>query len=547
MLLLFTPFGVFGQDTVIDVMRDELGRQFAELGRQSAKPYYMNFRIDDIAVYSVSANFGALVASDYNRNSYFMSQIRLGDMDFDNYLGDNAYKMSIKVHPQQVSIGGDSEASLRQSIWRDVNARYKLAVQYFEYVKAQRGVSQQGQDKAPDWTPATPNKHYEPELGADRRRFDKEYWEARMREYSSIPMADHNVMQSTASIAFVVNRKYFVDSDGSDIAQNLTYCTMFVQAAVRADDGMELPLYKMYFAFTPEGLPTPEQVRRDVRDMAVRLSELRTAPLIQAYTGPALLSGDAAGVFFHEIFGHRIEGQPMKSNTDGQTFKKLVGQNVLPSTISVYDDPTVRRYNGEELNGYYLFDEQGMKGERVEVVKNGVMNDFLMTRTAIEGFDRTNGHARAQIGYDPTSRQSNLIVECSDPKSEDELRALLITEIKAQGKEYGFYFRQVTGGFTMTSATSTNSFQVNPLEVYKVYADQRPDELVRGVDMIGTPLSMFSNISHAGAESRIFTGTCVATSGNTPVTAIAPTILVSKIEVQRRADSKNIPYILSRP
>lgn len=547
-LALLLPMGAVAQDQILDVLRDELGRQMKELGQQPEKPYYMNFRVDDNAYYSASASFGALQASNYDRSAQFMSQIRLGDMEFDSFLGEQAYKLGGMVRPQQVSIEGkDLEKSLRQAIWRDVNARYKLATNYFESLKAQRGVMAKDRDTAPDWTATTPQKHYEPVLTAGQCKFDKAYWEARVREYSAIPMRDQKIIQSNASINYVINRKYFVDTDGSQIAQNLTYCTLMVYAMTRADDGMELPLYKSYFAFTPEGLPSPEEVKADVEQMTDKLAELRTAPLIQAYTGPALLSGDAAGVFFHEIFGHRIEGQPMKSNTDGQTFKKLVGQSVLPATMSVFDDPTAKQYNGNDLNGYYMFDEQGMKGERVDVVKNGIMNDFLMTRTAIEGFGKTNGHARAQMGFDPTSRQSNLIVETTDRKTEEKLRALLIAEINAQGKEYGFYFRQVTGGFTMTSAMNTNSFQVNPLEVYKVYPDGRPDELVRGVDMIGTPLSMFSNIMHAGGESKIFTGTCVATSGNTPVTAIAPTILVNKIEVQRRADSKNIPHILPRP
>lgn len=228
----------------------------------------------------------------------------------------------------------------------------------------------------------------------------------------------------------------------------------------------------------------------------------------------------------------------MKSESDGQTFKKMIGQFVLPEGMHVYDDPTLRKYAGEDLNGFYKYDDQGVKAERVDVVVNGKLNDFLMTRTPIDGHPRTNGHARASDGFDPVSRQSNLVIETSNPKTPEELRQLLIEEVKKQGKEYGYFFKEVTSGFTFTGKGGTNSFNVTPLEVYKVFADGRPDQLVRGVDLIGTPLSMFSNIIYAGNDARVFTGMCGAESGSIPVTAISPTILVNKVETQRKAKHK---------
>lgn len=150
--------------------------------------------------------------------------------------------------------------------------------------------------------------------------------------------------------------------------------------------------------------------------MADKLIALREAPIVDPYTGPALLSGSASGVFFHEIFGHRIEGQRMKSDKDAQTFKKMVGEYVLPAHLQVFCDPSLKNYAGQDMNGYYKYDDQGVKGERVDVVIDGKLNDFLMTRTPLDAHPRSNGHARADIGYDPVSRQSNLIVESATPK-----------------------------------------------------------------------------------------------------------------------------------
>lgn len=314
-----------------------------------------------------------------------------------------------------------------------------------------------------------------------------------------------------------------------------------------ADDGMELPLNKSYFAYFPDELPSPSQIEKDLKEISLKLSELKVAPLVQPYTGPALLSGSASGVFFHEIFGHRIEGQKMKSESDGQTFKNMVGESVLPASLSVYCDPTMKKFRGSSLNGYYIFDEQGVRGERVEVVKDGILKNFLMTRTGLDGFPKSNGHSRAEFEYDPTSRQSNLIVETNSYKTDAELRKILIEEAKKQGKEYGYFFKTVTGGFTQTGRAGANSFNVTPLEVYRIYVDGRKDELVRGVDMIGTPLSMFSNIEYAGGEFEIFTGTCGASSGNVPVTAISPTIFVNKVELQKKAKPTVTPALLPRP
>ena len=310
---------------------------------------------------------------------------------------------------------------------------------------------------------------------------------------------------------------------------------------------MVLPLYKSYFAFKPENLPGDEEIISDVNEIVKKLKALKDAPVVEPYAGPALLSGIAAGVFFHEIFGHRIEGQRQKSESDAQTFKKKVGQNVLPGHMSVIMDPTIDSYNGEALNGYYKYDDQGIKGKKVTVVENGVLKNFLMSRCPIENFPNSNGHGRAEAGRQPVSRQSNLIVETTKPLSMEQLRKKFIKELKNQDKEYGYLFANVRGGFTFTGRFIPNAFNVTPTEVYRVYTDGRPDELVRGVDLVGTPLAMFSQIEAAGDKPEIFTGTCGAESGRVPVTAISPFLFVKQIEMQKKSKSQEKPPILPRP
>ena len=550
--LLFVPktYGQ-GQDKLLGLLKEELAQQMKELKGEEFPPYHMNYRVIDVTSSVVSASFGALMNSQQYRSRTLVPQIRLGDEKLDTFrFNQMGAAMSRYQGPSVARLPLDeenNEDAVRQAIWDEVNNRYKFAVDMYQKTKAESSVNVEEEDKAPYFSEAKVEKYYEAPLPAEKMTIDMDQWAARMKEISAVFKNQPGIMKGDAIMIYTVERRYFVNNEGTEVVQNLPYARIMVFGETKADDGMELPLNLSYFAYDPADLPANDKIIADAKEMVKTLEALRVAPVVDPYTGPALLSGPASGVFFHEIFGHRIEGQRMKSENDGQTFKKMVGQLVLPADMHVYDDPTLRKYAGEDLNGFYKYDDQGVKAERVDVVVNGKLNDFLMTRTPIDGHPRTNGHARASDGFDPVSRQSNLVIETSNPKTPEELRQLLIEEVKKQGKEYGYFFKEVTSGFTFTGKGATNSFNVTPLEVYKVFADGRPDQLVRGVDLIGTPLSMFSNIIYAGNDARVFTGMCGAESGSIPVTAISPTILVNKVETQRKAKSQDILPILPAP
>ena len=550
--LLFVPktYGQ-GQDKLLGLLKEELAQQMKELKGEEFPPYHMNYRVIDVTSSVVSASFGALMNSQQYRSRTLVPQIRLGDEKLDNFrFNQMGAAMSRYQGPSVARLPLDeenNEDAVRQAIWDEVNNRYKFAVDMYQKTKAESSVNVEEEDKAPYFSEAKVEKYYEAPLPAEKMTIDMDQWAARMKEISAVFKNQPGIMKGDAIMIYTVERRYFVNNEGTEVVQNLPYARIMVFGETKADDGMELPLNLSYFAYDPADLPANDKIIADAKEMVKTLEALRVAPVVDPYTGPALLSGPASGVFFHEIFGHRIEGQRMKSENDGQTFKKMVGQLVLPADMHVYDDPTLRKYAGEDLNGFYKYDDQGVKAERVDVVVNGKLNDFLMTRTPIDGHPRTNGHARASDGFDPVSRQSNLVIETSNAKTPEELRQLLIEEVKKQGKEYGYFFKEVTSGFTFTGKGATNSFNVTPLEVYKVFADGRPDQLVRGVDLIGTPLSMFSNIIYAGNDVRVFTGMCGAESGSIPVTAISPTILVNKVETQRKAKSQDILPILPAP
>jgi predicted Zn-dependent protease len=310
---------------------------------------------------------------------------------------------------------------------------------------------------------------------------------------------------------------------------------------------MELPLFETFEADDPARLPNDESLLKTIQALALRLDQLSKAPVVDPFVGPAILSGRASGVFFHEIFGHRIEGHRQKDDSEGQTFTKSLGKKVLPDFLSVIFDATQKTDEGIDLNGWYLYDDEGVKTRRVPVVQNGVLKTFLMSRSPVRDIDQSNGHGRKAPGAEAVSRQSNLFVESTKQVTAAQLREMLIEEVRKQGKPYGLYFDTVTGGYTTTARQGLQAFTVMPLVVYRVYPDGRADELVRGVDIVGTPLASFEKILATSDKREVFNGTCGAESGPVPVSAISPALLVGEIEVQKKQRSQDRPPILPRP
>jgi predicted Zn-dependent protease len=342
-------------------------------------------------------------------------------------------------------------------------------------------------------------------------------------------------------------RLRFASTEGRHVVTPGSIVRMAIEAGTIAADGMELMRVETFQAESLSHLPAASEISAHVEKMAADLKALRDAPVAEPFDGPALLSGRASAVFFHEVLGHRLEGHRQRGEKEGQTFTKKVNQLVLPEFLSVVDDPTQRVLNGIDLGGWYEYDNEGMPATRVEVIKDGVLKDFLMSRMPIKNFAHSNGHGRSQPGLMPTGRQGNLIVSSTRTVKDAELHQKLIDEVKKQGKPYGLYFEDIQGGFTLTQRGLPQAFQVLPVMVWRVYADGRPDELVRGVDIVGTPLAALNRIVVTGDKTDVFNGMCGAESGQVPVAAAAPAMLFSEIEVQKRAHGLNRPPILPTP
>lgn len=550
-MLFCLPSLIFAQDRLLDLMSDELSREMKALQKEEIPPYFISYTVSDVHHTFVSASFGALTNSNSSSYRMLLVMVRVGDYRFDNTheLRGDPYGRSPFGMRSFKRIGRDDNPdAIRAAIWQESDEQYRQAVELLLRAKAEVATKVTAEDTSADFSQESHFAvYYEPPVAAETLLGDPSGWEKKVKKYSAPFLAKKEIFGGQASFNFTIERKNLITTEGTKIAQNSIYAQLYISGFIKTNDGMELPLYKTYAASRPADLPADEKILADVKEMIEKLEALRNAPIVEPYTGPAILSGRAAGVFFHEVFGHRVEGHRQKREDEGQTFKAKIGEKILSDHLRVVFDPTLKKYHDFDLAGYYNYDDEGIKSAPVTVIEAGIFKSFLMSRSPIENFQHSNGHGRAQAGFQPVSRQSNMIIESTTPLTEQRLRQKLIEECNKQNKPFGLLFHDIQGGFTMTGRTMPNVFNVIPTEVYRVYTDGRPDELVRGVDLVGTPLVMFSMISDASDQFDVFNGICGAESGGVPVSAVAPSLLVTQVEVQKKSKSPERPPILSRP
>jgi TldD protein len=530
---------------VIDILQSELQRNMRVLAEQPVPAYYAAYRLHDTRTTQVLASFGAIDRSDEQRQRLASVEVRVGDYTLDNTHPMRGDVRAMSPRLMQVSVPlADDEKPIRLALWRATDRSYKQASEALTRVRTNVAAKVQDEHPAPDFSREERQEHH----GAlAAYTLDTQAWEGRLRRVSAVFSEDPQILRSQVSLTVEADNRYYVNSEGSRIVTGEVGSRIFIQGVTKAGDGMELPLYASYFATTTDGLPDEARLVADVREMVALLGRLRAAPLVDPFSGPAILSGRAAGVFFHEIFGHRVEGNRQRNVDDGQTFTRRVGQPVLPEFLSVVFDPTLKKAGEVELMGHYLYDDQGVRGQRVTVVDRGILKTFLLDRAPLTDFPRSNGHGRAEPGFLPVSRQSNLQVTSSRAVSRDELMNRLRDEARSQGKPFGLLFDNIEGGFTTTGRGSPNAFNVLPNVVYRIYTDGRPPELVRGVDLIGTPLAAFGKIIATDDRIDVFNGVCGAESGGVPVSAFSPSLLVSEVEVQKKVQSQETAPILPAP
>ncbi len=532
-----------GSHVVLDTMAQELQRNFDALKKKAdPAPYFLSYEITDQDSHTISATLGVLNGSDTGRSRYLDVTVRVGDPKLDNFR---------RVRGDRIEFTGgasvpidDAVAPLRQDLWLETDRVYRASAERLIKIKTNQQVKAADRDASSDFSSEESYAHFEAPATV---RFDQKRWTDSVRDLSRDFVKYPDLLSSDVQVSFQSDTRYFANTEGTKVQHGRDFSRVMITASAKAKDGMDVSDFESFEAADPKDLPSGDVIKAAVRKVGEHVEALTTAPTAEPFVGPAILSGRASGVFFHEIFGHRIEGHRQKDESEGQTFTHSVGEKILPEFLSVTFDPTVKRIAGVDLNGWYEYDDEGQMARPVKAVENGVLRNFLMSRSPIEGFDHSNGHGRRQPGLEVVSRQSNLIVTSTRTVSDQKLRQMLIDEIKKQNKPYGLYFEDITSGVTTTQRSGVQAFKVVPVIVYRVYADGRPDELIRGADIVGTPLASFAKIVATSDKQSVFNGYCGAESGSVPVSAVSPAILISEIEIEKKDASQDLPPLLPSP
>ncbi|UCE62212.1 MAG: hypothetical protein JSU63_10970 [Phycisphaerales bacterium] len=531
---------------LIGYLADELMYSMENLvAEDGTKPYYINYTVYDEQTTVVRATLGAIRRDRTTDSRNLNIDVRVGDYPLDNThqlrSGGRGRASGSGNIPLSVE---DDPYAIKHALWYHTDLIFKRAAKRLTRIKTDLKISVEEEDKSDDFSREEAHVYYQAPV---RLTFDRDAWAKRVREISAIARSSPLVYSSSITARAYASTRFIVNSEGTRLQTSNKRYRVMMTARTKAEDGMTLAQNFDFNTASEEKLPSDAEIEQAFRKVISQVLALREAPLAEPYIGPAILRNRSSAVFFHEIFGHRIEGHRQKDVTEGQTFTKKINEPVLPSFISVYDDPTLAHMGDIDLRGHYLFDDEGVRATRVPLVEGGILKTFLMSRSPVEGFPQSNGHGRRQPGRAVASRQANLVVESTRQVSFEELRQKLLEECAKQGKPYGLLLEDISGGRTTTGRGGPQSFKVLPLVVYRIYADGRPDELIRGADIVGTPLTSFEKITYTADDPGVFNGSCGAESGWVPASAVSPSILVSTIEIEKRTRDQSLPPILDPP
>jgi len=536
------------RERVLSALVDELSRSQKDLRlRGHEAPYFLSYAVRGIEAREVGAKYGAIFLDHARRERRLQVDVRVGSYEFDNTGSQEMFDFD--GQDSGYSAGreaplDDDPAALRNALWLLTDDLYKKALSAYLKKKGKEVYRPDDPERPSSFSREEPHVDVMPRA---ERPFDAEAWKRELRAQSDRLRSHPELFDSQMRAGVDREERELANTEGARLITERVLYGLHVQAWARAPDGMLLEDSRDFYGATEVELPRGEKLSRKIDEMVGELLALRNAPVLDPYTGPALLAPEASGVLFHEAVGHRLEGERQNDDKDGRTFKGQVGKPILPGFLTILDDPTLARFGGVSLNGLYKYDDQGVPAQRTVLVDRGVLKTFLLSRAPVAGFSRSNGHGRSSPGRDPVARMANLIVQSDRTLSPAKLKEALLAEARRQEKPFGLLIRDVTGGNTDTSSYAYQAFKGQPRLVYKVDAKTGEETLVRGVEIVGTPLTALGKIIATGDDSRVFDGYCGAESGFVPVSTVAPTVLIAEIELQRtRKDSGRSP-VLSSP
>jgi TldD protein len=575
-------------DKTLAAMQDELdrARQRLELKipdkSEPARPYYIQYRILDLDVRTIVAEFGALISSTSGRNRIMSVDVRVGNYNLDssNFITDEGFS-GFLGSTGTVGIDRDYD-SLRQDLWLATDQAFKAAVENLS--KKQAFLTRLAKAPSiPDFSPAPPTVAVEPLRDPD---WTKRNWEQEAKAVSAALRAFPQLRSSRVTYHLIYTTSYLLNSEGTKIRANHSLAAIEASLEAVSDDGMPLHNFLAVYRRLPGELPAAGSVRKDLEQAGEQLIALRVSQPAADYDGPVFFEAPAAGSLLAQMLGPSLSGArgPLAMQTAfDQLMDRLggrsewtgkLGTRVLPGTVSLLDDPTVKQFAGQDLLGAYAVDQEGVKAERVQVVDSGILRDLLMSRRPGPDLGRSNGHGRAAYLGDPRPLISNLFFTSTAAESPADLKKKFLDACKQSGNKWCLVVRAMDNPvlgvreqddlseLMMGAASGAATGDRLPLLVYRVNVDDGKESLVRGARLTGLTLRAMRNIAGIGSDATPFNftqsqqagfaGTALSAFGTAdsgvPATVIAPSLLFDDVEVHgARGEPERLPLVPPPP
>ena len=535
---------------LLQALKTEIGRSKDRLRLPGEDgPYFIRYLVREYDDYDLVARFGALLEDSHQHLRQANVEVRVGSYKFDNTADATTERVfdlddfDRYAPPVGAPIDDDVDV-LRATLWLQTDARYKQALATLHKKRGAR-VTKMVEDES-----VASFSREKPQRGVDKPvtlKLDRTAWGKRLRRLSALFKAYPEIFDSQVKFSVDHQTRFIVTTEGTELVNERLIYGLHMIANARAADGLLINHFKSFYGASEGEMPDDATLERTARQLADEVKRLREAPMMDPFNGPAILLPEAAGVFFHEALGHRLEGERQNDNKEGATFKGQIGKAILPLFISVLDDPSAAKLDGVSLNGHYDFDDEGVASFPVALVDHGILRNYLKSRTPVKGSPASNGHGRAEGTLDPIGRMASTIVKSDKVVPYAKLKEMLLDEIRRQKKSFGLIIADISGGQTNTTTYDFQAFKGMPRIVYRVDAETGKETLARGVEFVGTPIGSLNRILATSDSSAVFNGFCGAESGYVPVSTAAPAVLISEIELQRTRRAMERPPILPAP
>jgi len=575
-------------DQTLHAMRDEMARSKSRLELMipgtdhPVRPFYVEYRLLDLEVREVVAEFGTILSSSETRNRFMNVAARVGSykLDSSNFVSDDAFRGFIGP---QGSVGIDRDYdSLRQDLWIATDQAFKEAVETYSRKQAYLSSLARPSD-IDDFSKTDPVQLVEP---LEKPDWSNRNWDQEARESSATLRAFPQIYESRVTYYLVYATEYLLNSEGREIRQNRHFAAIESGLNALADDGVPLSHYYATYARRPADLPNADTVRKGLNVAGSELMALRAAPPAQDYTGPVLFEARAAAPLLAQVLGPAVNGarppisfspvmEQLLSGLGGKSdWVGRLGARVLPATVTLVDDPSAKEFNGAPLLGGYGVDNEGVRAQKVALVENGNLKGELMSRRPGPDYDQSNGHGRAAFLTDAKPTPSNLLFTSTDTLSPADLKRKFLDACRAEKLAYCLVVREMDNpslsllhqeDFSELLASFGGGAGTGdrlPLVVYRIYPESGREEIIRGARIIGLNTRALRNLAGIGSDNFVhnymlsqvtgFVGTALGAFGSAqsglPSSIVAPSLLFEELEVRgARGEAKRLPLMPAPP